>query len=83
MKHLRKVKLNNRKNEYYLTDIVSLMHQSHKVNTFTVRDPRVTMGINDLYSISIAEKILRDHINKFHMLNGVSIVNPRNCNDWT
>ncbi|HKL61395.1 MAG TPA: bifunctional UDP-N-acetylglucosamine diphosphorylase/glucosamine-1-phosphate N-acetyltransferase GlmU, partial [Acholeplasma sp.] len=73
---LRKVKLNNRKNEYYLTDIVSLMHQSHKVNTFTVRDPRVTMGINDLYSISIAEKILRDHINKFHMLNGVSIVNP-------
>ncbi|MFA7376635.1 MAG: bifunctional UDP-N-acetylglucosamine diphosphorylase/glucosamine-1-phosphate N-acetyltransferase GlmU, partial [Acholeplasmataceae bacterium] len=73
---LKKVKKNDRKGEYYLTDIVELMHQTHKVNTFTVRDPRVTMGINDLYNISIAEKILRDHINKSHMLNGVSIINP-------
>ncbi len=73
---LKKVKKNDRKDEYYLTDIVELMHQTHKVNTFTVRDPRVTMGINDLYNISIAEKILRDHINKSHMLNGVSIINP-------
>ncbi len=73
---LKKVKKNDRKGEYYLTDIVELMHQTHKVNTFTVREPRVTMGINDLYNISIAEKILRDHINKSHMLNGVSIINP-------
>jgi bifunctional UDP-N-acetylglucosamine pyrophosphorylase/glucosamine-1-phosphate N-acetyltransferase len=52
------------------------MHQTQKVNTFMVRDSNITMGVNDLYSISIAEKYLRDSINKSHMLNGVSIVNP-------
>lgn len=73
---LKNIKKNERKGEYYLTDIVALMHQNYKVNTFIVRNPMVTMGINDLYSISIAEKYLRDSINKSHMLSGVSMVNP-------
>ena len=73
---LKLIKKNERKGEYYLTDIVALMHQNYKVNTFIVRNPMVTMGINDLYSISIAEKYLRDSINKSHMLSGVSLVNP-------
>jgi bifunctional UDP-N-acetylglucosamine pyrophosphorylase / glucosamine-1-phosphate N-acetyltransferase len=74
--YAKKIKRNERKGEFYLTDIVALMHQDRKVNTFIVRNPMVTMGINDLYGISIAEKYLRDSINKGHMLNGVSIVNP-------
>ncbi len=74
--YVKKIKRNDRKGEYYLTDIVALMHQNHKVNTFIVRNPMITMGINDLYGISIAEKFLRDSINKGHMLAGVSIVNP-------
>ena len=73
---LKQIKKNDRKGEYYLTDIVTLMHQNYKVNTFVVRNPMVTMGINDLYAISIAEKYLRDSINKGHMLSGVSMVNP-------
>ena len=74
--YVRKIQKNPRKGEYYLTDIVALMHQDHKVNTFIVRNPMVTMGINDLYGISIAEKYLRDSINKGHMLSGVSMINP-------
>ena len=74
--YVDKIERNPRKGEYYLTDIVSLMHQHHKVNTFIVRNPMVTMGINDLYGISIAEKYLRDQINKGHMLSGVSMINP-------
>ncbi len=73
---LKQIKKNDRKGEYYLTDIVNLMHQHYKVNTFVVRNSMVTMGINDLYAISIAEKYLRDSINKGHMLSGVSMVNP-------
>ncbi|MCR3905745.1 MAG: bifunctional UDP-N-acetylglucosamine diphosphorylase/glucosamine-1-phosphate N-acetyltransferase GlmU [Tenericutes bacterium] len=73
---IKKIKRNERKGEYYLTDIVSLMHQTHKVNTFLVRDPQITMGVNDLYGVGVAEKYLRDMINKGHMLGGVSIVNP-------
>ena len=74
--YVKKINRNVRKGEYYLTDIVALMHQERKVNTFIVRDPRVTMGINDLYGVGIAEKYLRDSINKGHMLSGVSIINP-------
>lgn len=74
--YVKKIQKNDRKGEYYLTDIVNLMHQNHKVNTFMVRNPMVTMGINDLFGISVAEKYLRESINKGHMLNGVSIVNP-------
>ena len=74
--YVKKIKRNERKGEFYLTDIVALMHQEQKVNTFIVRNPMITMGINDLYGISIAEKFLRDSINKGHMLAGVSIVNP-------
>lgn len=73
---LHKIKRNERKGEFYLTDIVEIMHQTSKVNTFIVRNPLITMGINDLYSVSIAEKHLRDIINKTHMLNGVAILNP-------
>jgi len=73
---LKKIKKNERKNEYYLTDIVELMHTDYKVNSFIVRHPHVTMGVNDLYGISIAEKYLRESINKNHMLSGVSIINP-------
>jgi len=74
--YVRKIQKNPRKGEYYLTDIVNLMHQDHKVNTFIVRNPMVTMGINDLYGIAVAEKYLRDSINKGHMLSGVSMINP-------
>lgn len=75
-KYVKEIKKNPRKGEFYLTDIVALMHQHEKVNTFQVRDASITMGINDLYQISKAEKYLRDSINKSHMLSGVSIVNP-------
>ena len=74
--YVNQIRRNDRKGEYYLTDIVNLMYHKHKVNTFIVCNPMITMGINDLYGISVAEKYLRDSINKGHMLNGVSIVNP-------
>lgn len=74
--YVHKIKKNIAKNEYYLTDIVSLMHIDKKVNTFLLRDGTIAMGINDLYQVSTAEKYLRDRINKAHMLSGVSIVNP-------
>ena len=70
------IEKNPYKNEYYLTDIVELMRNDYKVGTFTVRDKNRVMGINDLYAISIAEKFLRDEINRGHMLNGVSMINP-------
>ncbi|AIO19301.1 Bifunctional protein GlmU [Candidatus Izimaplasma bacterium HR1] len=71
-----KIKLNERKQEYYLTDIVEIMKPNYRVDAFELWDNEKVMGVNDLYSASVAEKYLRNEINKSHMLNGVSIVTP-------
>jgi len=73
---LDKVQKDSRKQEYYLTDIAEIMQKEHQVGTFTIRDNYRVMGVNDLYAVSLAEKYLRDEINRMHMLNGVSIINP-------
>ncbi len=73
---LDKIEKNPYKGEYYLTDIVEVMNKTHRVGTHTLRDNQKMMGVNDLYAVSQAEKILRDDINKFHMLEGVSMINP-------
>lgn len=75
-KEIDKIQVNERKGEYYLTDIVEIMRNDYIVGTFLLWDSAKVMGVNDLYSISIAEKYLREDINKMHMLNGVSIINP-------
>jgi len=75
-KAVDQIKLNEKKNEYYLTDIVEIMKPNYRVDAFELWDNEKVMGVNDLYSISIAEKYLRNQINKTHMLNGVSIVTP-------
>lgn len=73
---LKEVKTENKNQEYYLTDIVNLMYGKYKVGSFVVRDVHQVMGVNDLYQISIAERFLREDINRVHMTNGVSMVNP-------
>lgn len=76
-KIIDEIPLNERKQEYYLTDIVSIMKQEgYHVDAFELWDSEKVMGVNDLYSASIAEQYLRNEINKSHMLNGVSIVTP-------
>jgi bifunctional UDP-N-acetylglucosamine pyrophosphorylase/glucosamine-1-phosphate N-acetyltransferase len=75
-KEIDNIQLNERKQEYYLTDIVAIMKPKYRVDTFELWDNDKVMGVNDLYSASIAEKYLRNVINKSHMLNGVSIVTP-------
>jgi bifunctional UDP-N-acetylglucosamine pyrophosphorylase/glucosamine-1-phosphate N-acetyltransferase len=77
-KEIDNIQLNERKQEYYLTDIVKIMKQKeYRVDAFELWDNEKVMGVNDLYSASIAEQYLRNEINKMHMLNGVSIVTPQ------
>lgn len=71
-----KIQLNERKQEYYLTDIVEIMREEYRVDAYELWDNAKVMGVNDLYSISIAERYLRNVINKGHMLSGVSMINP-------
>ncbi|WP_025725319.1 bifunctional UDP-N-acetylglucosamine diphosphorylase/glucosamine-1-phosphate N-acetyltransferase GlmU [Acholeplasma granularum] len=73
---LKKLGNKNAKGEYYITDMVELMNKKYKVGSYLIKNNSIAMGVNDLYGISKAEKYLREYINKEHMINGVSMINP-------
>ena len=74
---LKKIKNNNAKKEYYLTDIVKIMKkEGFLVGTYLLEKSYKAMGINDLYTLSKAETILRHNINKALMRSGVAMINP-------
>lgn len=73
---LKNLNNNNAKGEYYITDMVELMKKDYKIGSYMIKNNSLAMGVNDLYAISKAEKYLREYINKDHMLNGVSMINP-------
>ncbi len=73
---LSQVKKNPLKGEYYLTDIIEILSLKFKLGAFTIKNNNIVMGVNDLVAIAEAEKYFRNKINKFHMLNGISMINP-------
>jgi len=74
---LKRIKKNPRKGEYYLTDIVEIAVQDDlPVQAVLHGDFIETIGINTRVHLSEAEAALRMRINRGHMLNGVSMVDP-------
>jgi len=76
-KMLGQVTNDNEKKEYYLTDIVSLMHDSDlKISSVVSDDAEEALGINSRIELAQAEKILaRRTCHKF-MRQGVTILDP-------
>jgi len=65
------------KGEYYLTDTVALAVQDGlAVQTEVCADPQETIGINNRLHQAEAEVVMRQRINRVHMLAGVTIVDP-------
>jgi len=76
---LEKVKPDNVKGEYYLTDALSLIIASgHKVVAVTAVRPEEAMGVNSRAQLSAASKIMQRRIQQELMENGVTIVDPDN-----
>jgi bifunctional UDP-N-acetylglucosamine pyrophosphorylase/glucosamine-1-phosphate N-acetyltransferase len=73
---LPQVKKNSLKGEFYLTDIVGILYGKAQLGTYTIKNNEIVMGVNDLVAIAEAEKYFRKKINNFHMLNGISMINP-------
>jgi bifunctional UDP-N-acetylglucosamine pyrophosphorylase/glucosamine-1-phosphate N-acetyltransferase len=73
---LSQVKKDPLKSEYYLTDIVGILFEKAQLGTYTIKNNEIVMGVNDLVAIAEAEKYFRNKINRFHMLNGISMINP-------
>jgi bifunctional UDP-N-acetylglucosamine pyrophosphorylase/glucosamine-1-phosphate N-acetyltransferase len=76
---LEKVKPDNVKKEYYLTDAVSgIIGTGHKVEAITALSPEEAVGINSRAQLSEASKIMQQRIQRELMENGVTIVDPDN-----
>lgn len=76
---LNQVSNENAQGEYYLPDVIEILKkQNDIIAAFQTEDFEETLGVNDRVALAEAEKIMKRRINKFHMQNGVSIIDPEN-----
>jgi bifunctional UDP-N-acetylglucosamine pyrophosphorylase/glucosamine-1-phosphate N-acetyltransferase len=74
---LRRLSPENAQGEYYLTDIVEVLHVAgYPVTSVVVDDPMEAGGVNDRAQLAVAERELRDRINKRWMRRGVTMLDP-------
>jgi bifunctional UDP-N-acetylglucosamine pyrophosphorylase/glucosamine-1-phosphate N-acetyltransferase len=74
---LQRIEKNPKKGEYYLTDIVEIAVRDNLPVQAVVHDDFIeTIGINTRVHLSEAEAAMRLRINREHMLNGVSMMDP-------
>jgi bifunctional UDP-N-acetylglucosamine pyrophosphorylase/glucosamine-1-phosphate N-acetyltransferase len=74
---LHRIEKNPKKGEYYLTDIVEIAVQDNLPVQAVIHDDFIeTIGINTRVHLAEAEAAMRLRINREHMLNGISMMNP-------
>ncbi|MBT2290080.1 bifunctional UDP-N-acetylglucosamine diphosphorylase/glucosamine-1-phosphate N-acetyltransferase GlmU [Paenibacillus albidus] len=74
---LEKVTNSNNQQEYYLTDVIGILKaQGETVLGYQAKDSAESIGVNDRLALSEAEGHMRQRINRYHMLNGVTIIDP-------
>jgi bifunctional UDP-N-acetylglucosamine pyrophosphorylase / glucosamine-1-phosphate N-acetyltransferase len=74
---LRRLQPQNAQGEYYLTDVVSVLHDAgYPVATLVARDAGEAAGINDRVQLAEAEAELRQRTNHAWLEKGVTMVNP-------
>ncbi len=75
---LDKLNNNNAQREYYLTDVIGILkNQGFKIGAFDVPIEEIT-AVNSKVELADAELIMRTRINRMHMENGVTIIDPSN-----
>lgn len=73
---LEKLSNDNSQGEYYLTDVIGILKdENEKVGAVSI-DYEETIGVNSRVQLAEAEEILRRRINKMHMENGVTLIDP-------
>ena len=76
---LEKVKPDNVKQEYYLTDALSvIIATGNKVVAVTAVRPEEAVGVNSRAQLCVASKIMQHRVQQELMENGVTIVDPEN-----
>ncbi len=74
---LRHITPDNSQGEYYLTDVISVLgSMGHQIGAISA-PPSETAGINDRWQLALAERELRARTNRHWLLNGVTMLDPR------
>lgn len=74
-----KLSNNNSQGEYYLTDTLEIIkNNGGKVDIMVAEDADEFLGVNSKLQLSQATDIMKKRINEYHMLNGVTIMDPAN-----
>ena len=76
---IQKIKNNNTKREYYLTDLVKLAAKYGHSSTYMQCKEDECLGVNSQLELSIAEKKFQDDFRKRLMASGVSMLSPETC----
>ncbi|MGC8627696.1 MAG: bifunctional UDP-N-acetylglucosamine diphosphorylase/glucosamine-1-phosphate N-acetyltransferase GlmU [Acidimicrobiales bacterium] len=76
---LRRLSPDNAQGEYYLTDVISVLHDAgYLVTAMVVEDPMEAAGVNDRAQLAAAEAVLRARVNDKWMHRGVTLLDPSN-----
>jgi bifunctional UDP-N-acetylglucosamine pyrophosphorylase / glucosamine-1-phosphate N-acetyltransferase len=74
---LRHLSPDNAQGEYYLTDVVGVLaSMGHRVGSFDAPEEE-TQGVNDRWQLALAERELRNRVNRQWLLAGVTMLDPR------
>ena len=76
-KLLAKVKNNNAKKEYYITDIIPLARaQKLTCRVIEAEDVREVLGVNSRAQLADAERVMQDRLRAAAMGNGATLIDP-------
>lgn len=76
---LKKVSNENVQGEYYLPDVIEILKKEGSiVSAYQTDRFEETLGVNDRIALSQAEDIMKKRINRKHMMNGVTLIDPNN-----
>jgi bifunctional UDP-N-acetylglucosamine pyrophosphorylase / glucosamine-1-phosphate N-acetyltransferase len=76
---LRRLSPDNSQGEYYLTDVIAVLHDAgYPVTSLVVADPIEASGVNDRCQLASAESVLRARVNQQWMSQGVTMFDPQN-----
>jgi bifunctional UDP-N-acetylglucosamine pyrophosphorylase / glucosamine-1-phosphate N-acetyltransferase len=75
--NIRGIGNDNAQGEYYLTDLLAIaVRKGLDCLALPTADADEIMGVNDRVQLAEASRILRRRINRNHMLNGVTLIDP-------
>ncbi|MFA6358358.1 MAG: NTP transferase domain-containing protein [Candidatus Omnitrophota bacterium] len=75
--NLKHVRPNNRKKEYYLTDMIEILaKKDYLVDGLKAEDTQEALGINTRAELAKANSLMKNRINDKFMQDGITIVDP-------